>query len=160
MSIVSKPQRARAGEAGEDRVCRCGAFTLAEVVVSILIITISLAGMIGVYVQAAVRSEYSAYSLSAQMMAVSGMEQCRAAKYDPRGSPPTDALVSSNFPAQVTVLEAGTAGSTVMYATNTTKILTISSNPPMKMVRVDCTWRFPGRGLFTNSVFTYRAANQ
>jgi hypothetical protein len=27
-------------------------------------------------------------------------------------------------------------------------------------VRVNCTWTYPGRGVFTNSVLTYRAANQ
>jgi Tfp pilus assembly protein PilV len=159
MSNLFKPHQRGAGKAGNDRFCRCAAFTLAEVVVSMLIITISLAGMMGVYVQAAVRSESSAYSLSAQMMAISGLEQCRAAKYDPRGSPPTNALISANFPVRVGVLESGT-GSTTMYGTNITTILTISSNPAVSMVRVDCVWRFPGRGLFTNSVYTYRAANQ
>jgi hypothetical protein len=94
------------------------------------------------------------------MMALSGLEQCRAAKYDPHGSPPTDALVSSNFPSRVDILDPGTVDGTASYGTNTTTILTISTNPALKLVRVNCTWTYPGRGVFTNSVSTYRAANQ
>jgi prepilin-type N-terminal cleavage/methylation domain-containing protein len=135
-------------------------FTLMEVVVSVIIISLSLGAILSVYVQSAVRSEWSAYSLAAQMMAVSGMEQCRAAKFDPRGSPAVDALQSTNFPTRVDVLDVGTLNRTVTYATNTTTILTVSTTPPLKLVRVDCTWTFPRRGVFTNSVFTYRAANQ
>ena len=53
-----------------------------------------------------------------------------------------------------------TANGITSYGTNTTTILTISSNPALKLVRVDCTWTYPGRGVFTNSVSTCRAANQ
>jgi hypothetical protein len=94
------------------------------------------------------------------MMALSGLDQCRAAKFDPRGSPAPDQLVSSNFPSRVDILDVGTATGVVTYGTNRTTILTISTNPPLKMVRVDCTWTFPRRGQFTNSVFTYRAPSQ
>ena len=65
---------------------RCSAaFTLAEVVVSMLLISMGLAGILSVSLQSAFRSDWSAQSLSAQMMAISGMEQCRAAKFDPQG---------------------------------------------------------------------------
>ena len=136
------------------------AFTLAEVVVSIFLISLGLAGILTLYTQSAIRSDWSAQSLSAQMMALSGMEQCRAAKFDPRGSPPVDELVASNFPVRVDVLDVGTTASILTYGTNTTTIRTISADPLIKMVRVDCIWRYPQRGLFTNSVFTYRAPNQ
>ena len=128
--------------------------------VSILVVGLALGGLLSLYNQAAVRSDWSAYSLSAQMMALSGLEQCRAAKFDPRGAPPVDQLVSSNFPSRVDVLDVGTSVGRVTYATNVTTILTISTNPPLKMVRVDCTWMHSQRGLFTNTVITYRAANQ
>jgi hypothetical protein len=94
------------------------------------------------------------------MSAISGLEQVRAAKFDPRGTPATDQLMSSNFPPQTYVLDVGTSVGPATYATNTTTILTISTNPPLKMIRVDCTWFYPRRGMFTNSVYTYRAANQ
>ena len=137
-----------------------GAFTLIEVVVSMFIITISLVGILQLYTQSAYNSDWSSQSLAAQMMAVSGLEQCRAAKFDPRGSPPTDQLVSSNFPARVDILDTSSKSSAVTYGTNTTTILTISTNPIIKMIKVDCTWAFPRKGVFTNSVYTYRAPNQ
>ena len=136
------------------------AFTLVEVVISLAILGISLGGILTLYVRSAQRADWSGYSVSAQMMALSGLERCRAAKYDPHGSPPTDALVSTNFPSWVDILDPGPVNGNNSYGTNTTTILTISTNPPLKMVRVDCTWTYPGRGRFTNSVFTYRAANQ
>jgi prepilin-type N-terminal cleavage/methylation domain-containing protein len=136
------------------------AFTLMEVVVSLVILGISLSGILTLYLRSAQRADWSAYSVSAQMMALGGLEQCRAAKYDPHGSPPTDTLVSTNFPSRVDILDPGSVNGITSYGTNTTTIRTISTNPPLKLVRVDCTWTYPGRGVFTNSVFTYRAANQ
>ena len=136
------------------------AFTLMEVVVSLAILGLSLGGILTLYVRSAQRADWSGYSVSAQMMALSGLEQCRAAKYDPHGAPPTDALVSTNFRARVDILDPGTSAGMNSYATNTTTILMVCTNPELKMVRVDCTWTYPGRGVFTNSVFTYRAANQ
>ncbi|HZR20621.1 MAG TPA: prepilin-type N-terminal cleavage/methylation domain-containing protein [Verrucomicrobiae bacterium] len=139
---------------------RASGFTLAEVLISLVLIGISLGGILNVYIQSATRADISAHSVSAQMSALSGLEQVRAAKYDPRGSPATDQLVSSNFPQRVYVLDVGTSIGPVTYATNTTTIRTISTNPPLKMIQVDCTWFYPRRGLYTNSVYTYRAANQ
>jgi prepilin-type N-terminal cleavage/methylation domain-containing protein len=135
-------------------------FTLTEVLIAVLLITISLGGTLNVYIQAARGSDWSAHSVSAQMSAVSGLEQARAAKFDPRGNPSVDELVSSNFPQRVYVLDVGTSVGQVTYATNTTTITTIATNPPLKMVQVDCAWYYPRRGLFTNTVYTYRAANQ
>jgi prepilin-type N-terminal cleavage/methylation domain-containing protein len=137
-----------------------GGFTLIEVVISLVVISVSLGAILYLYVQSAVRAEFSAYSLSAQMMALSGIEQCRAAKFDPRGSPPVDNLVSSNFPVKVDILDVGTLNGATTYGTNTTSITTIWTNPPLKMVQVDCVWTYPRRGRFTNSIYTYRAANQ
>lgn len=135
-------------------------FSLIEAVIALLIIGVCLGGILSLYVKCGSRAEWSAYSLSAQMMALSGLEQCRAAKFDPRGSPPMDALVSTNFPPRVDVLDVGSVNGVVTYGTNLTTITTIYTNPPLKLVRVDCTWAFPMHGVFTNSVFTYRAANQ
>lgn len=154
-----------AGQAGQPTVGlgANSAFTLMEVVMSLAILGLSLGGILTLYVRSAQHVDWSGYSLSAQMMALGGLEQCRAAKYDPHGSPPTDALVSANFPPRVDVLDPGATNGTTScasYGTNTTTILTISTNPALKLVRVDCTWTYPGRGVFTNSVSTYRAANQ
>ena len=155
--------RTKAADHAEQHTVGLGAnraFTLAEVVISLAILGISLGGILTLYVRSAQRADWSGYSVSAQMMALGGLEQCRAAKYDPHGSPPTDALVSSNFPSRVDILDPGTVNCITSYGTNTTTILTISTNPALKLVRVNCTWTYPGRGVFTNSVCTYRAANQ
>jgi prepilin-type N-terminal cleavage/methylation domain-containing protein len=136
------------------------AFTLVEVLVCLLIMGVSLGGILAVYIESAVRSDFAAYSLSAQMMAIGGMEQARAAKYDPLGSPPTDLLVSTNFPVKTDILDVSSKSSAVAYGTNITTISVISTNPFIKMIRVDCAWSFPQRGVFTNSAVTYRSANQ
>jgi len=157
-----KLRRRRNKCAGDHRFSfgRRAGFTLVEVVISILVVGVSLGGILGLYMQSAVRSEWSAHSVAAEMMALSGLDQCRAAKFDPRGAPPTDQLVSSNFPARVDILDVGTSTGNVTYGTNRTTIRTISTDPPLKMVRVDCIWTYPRRGRFTNSVFTYRAPSQ
>ena len=154
LSIRGKTKGQRIGKAQN------AGFTLSEVVLSLLITGLGLGATLSLYVNAAMRTEWSAYALSAQMMAVRGLEQCRAAKYDPRGSPPTDNLQSTNFPVVYDVLDAATANGAITYGTNFTTISTIFTNPPLKMVKVDCVWRFPLKGLYTNSVCTYRAANQ
>jgi len=136
------------------------AFTLAEVLIAIMIFGLSLGGILNVYMQSAVRSDWSSLSVAAQFKALSGLETCRAAKFDPQGAPPIDQLVSSNFPVKVYVLDATGAPGVQTYGTNTTTILTLSTNPSLKMVRVDCTWAYRRGGLFTNTAITYRAADQ
>src|SRR5256885_4668002 len=88
-------------------VKRQDACSLVEVVVSLMIVALSMGGIISMYIQSAVRSEYSAHALAAQMMAIGGLEQVRGAKYDPQGSPATDELVATNFPARFDVLDVG-----------------------------------------------------
>jgi type II secretory pathway pseudopilin PulG len=140
-------------------IVSAGAFTLVEVVVSVALISVLVSGMLGAYVQSAVRADWAACSLSAEMMAISGMEQCRAAKYDPRGAPPTDNLMSTNFISRFAILDTGSS-STVTYGTNFTSVSTVDTNSMVKMLRVDCVWSYPRRGLFTNTVVTYRGPNQ
>jgi prepilin-type N-terminal cleavage/methylation domain-containing protein len=163
LNTLRQHLRAKAtGQAGRHTVGlgANSAFTLLEVLIALAVLGVSLGGILTLYIRSAQRADWSGYSVSAQMMALSGLEQCRAAKYDPNGSPPTDALVSTNFPSRVDILDPGTVNGTNSYGTNTTTILTIATNPALKLVRVDCTWTYPGRGVFTNSVFTYRAPNQ
>src|SRR2546421_11382291 len=123
MQFRAQPRRSPGDRGAAARPGRqAPAYTLMEVVISLLIISVSLGAILTVYVQSAVRSEWSAYSLAAQMMALDGIEQCRAAKFDPRGSPPTDALVSSNFPVRVDVLDVSTLNNVLTYGTNTITI--------------------------------------
>jgi hypothetical protein len=136
------------------------AFSLMEVVLAIALGGILISGMIVGYLQAAVRAEWSAYSLAAQSLAVMRLEQSRAAKWDRLANPPVDQLVSSNLPVTVEVLDIPVVGTNIAFATNITTVTIISTAPPLKMVQVDCVWAFVDRGIYTNTVVTYRAADQ
>lgn len=154
------PRRAATDEPTRAAAKRSSAFTLVEVLMAIGA-TAALAGslMVG-YVLAAQRTEWSAYSLAAQSLAVQRLEQCRSTKWDLLGYPPVDMLVSSNFPVQINTLDIPIAGTNVTFATSVTTIATISLNPPLKQIRIDCSWSFLGRGIFTNTIVTYRAPDQ
>lgn len=137
----------------------CG-FTLAEVVVSTALGAITIGASIYGYVMSSKRAEWAGYSLAANSLAMQRVEQARACKWDPLGNPPVDQLVSSNFPVQINILDIPISGTNIVYATNYTTISTISTNPALKMIRVDCMWMFMGKGPYSNSVATYRAPDQ
>ena len=144
---------------------RCGlsqkAFTLAEVVIAMAITVMSLAGVIMGYILAIRQAEWSAYSLAAQSLATQRLEQTRAAKWDPRASPPVDEVVANNFPTVPTnVLDMPVSGTNMAYATNFTTISDVTnSGYPLKLIRVDCVWSFRER-VFSNTIATYRAPDQ
>jgi prepilin-type N-terminal cleavage/methylation domain-containing protein len=125
-------------------------FTLTEVVVALGISALLFAGLILGFTQSAQRAEWSAYNLAAQNLAQQGVEQARAANWDPLAPAPIDNCTQTNFPPIGTnILDVPVAG-TAVY--------------PIKMIRVDCTWRFVKSGVksqvFTNTAATLRAPNQ
>jgi len=137
------------------------AFTLAEVVIAMAITVMSLAGVIMGYIFAIRQAEWSAYSLAAQSLATQRLEQTRAAKWDPRASPPVDEVVTNNFPTVPTnVLDMPVSGTNMAYATNFTTISDVTNGGyPLKLIRVDCVWSFRER-VFSNTIATYRAPDQ
>ncbi len=134
--------------------------TLVEVVLSLAIVSISLGAVVAGYIYSAKIAEWSAYSLAANSLAMQRLEQCRAAKFDVLTTPITDELVATNFPVDVQILDIPRSGSNIAYATNFTTITMVSMDPPLKMIRVDCVWPFKGQRLHTNTLATYRAADQ
>jgi prepilin-type N-terminal cleavage/methylation domain-containing protein len=142
-----------------DRRMRHG-FTLLEVVLAVALGAIILSGMILGYAQAAFRAEWSAHSLAAQSLAMMRLEQVRSAKWDTLAYPPVDQVVEANFPARVEVLDLPVSGDGIVYATNFTSITSVSTTPPLKLIRVDCVWSFLDRGVYTNTISTYRAPDQ
>jgi hypothetical protein len=132
------------------------------VVIAIALSTLTIGGTIYGYVLCANRAEWSGYSLAANSLAMQRLEQARACRWDPLGyNRYNDELVQTNFPITTNnVLDMPVAGGNVVYATNITTITTMSTNPPLKMIRVDCIWAFRGNGPFTNTVVTYRAPDQ
>ena len=124
------------------------------------IAAMTMTGAIYGYVQTTKRAEWAGYSLAAHSLAVQRVEQARACKWDPAGAPPVDELVSTNFGPQVNILDIPFKGTNIVYATNYTTISTLSTNPNLKMVKVDCVWKFVNKGPFTNTVVTFRASDQ
>jgi hypothetical protein len=135
-------------------------FTLPEVVIAGALGALTLGGIIYGYVISAQSAEWSSYYTAAQSLAMQRLEQTRAAKWDLQAEPQIDNLVSSNFPKSIEILDIPITRTNVVYATNLTTITTISTNPPLKMIRVDCSWNYAGHRLFTNTVVTYRSPDQ
>jgi prepilin-type N-terminal cleavage/methylation domain-containing protein len=136
-------------------------FTLVEVVTATAISALTMAATIYGYGLTTRRAEWAGYSLAAQSLAMQGLEQARAAKWDPWSSNTnSDLLKSTNFPPQIKTLDLPISGTNVVYATNFWTISTISTNPNLRMIRVDCVWKFRNKGPFTNTTVTYRASDQ
>lgn len=143
----------------ESARCR-EAMTLVESLVSVSIAVLTIGGTMNGYVLSTQRAEWSAHSLAAHSLALQRMEQVRSAKWDTAAYPQVDQVVTSNFRSITNILDVPVSGSNLILASIHTTITTVSAVPPLKMVRVDCIWPFMNRGLFTNSVMSYRAPDQ
>jgi len=138
-------------------------FTLVEVVISLGLAALTFTGVIYGYALTSDQAQWSACSLAAHSLAVQGVEQARAAKWDPAAWPPIDELGTTNY-TQISPLDLPVAKGNVMYATNYVSISTVSAMPPVRELRSDCVWELLNgtrtRGLFTNTVVTLRAPDQ
>lgn len=121
------------------------------------------AGVVYGYVLTSDQAEWSAYSLAAHSLAMQGVEQARAGKWDPRANPPVDEMGSTSY-EQVAQLDVPVAAGNPTYATNFVSITDLSLVPPVRELRVDCVWSLirgeKSRGPFTNTVVTLRTADQ
>ena len=144
-------------------------FTLVEALVSMMVTGIMVTGVVAGYTQCMRQAEWSAYSLAAQSLAMQPIEQSRAAKWDPYAVPPVDQITNSPTASfagttwtllATNILDIPISGTNIVYATNRTSVRTISTTPPLKEISVETTWRFMNRGVFTNTVVTYRAPDQ
>ena len=140
------------------------AFTLIETMISIAIIGLSVGGIVIGYNFACRQAEWTSYSLAAQSLAIQRLEQTRSASWDPLRYPPADDLMQTNFPVVYTNLDIPLTGTNTPYCTNTTTITLVSTNPYLKLIKVDAVWNFRWSNqrtrLFTNTVMTYRAPDQ
>ncbi len=134
--------------------------TLMETLVSMLIVAIVVSATINGYILSTNRADWSAQSLAAHSLALQRLEQVRAATWNISGETDVDNVTAANFPEIKAVLDLPVSGTNAVTATIRTTISTVSANPPLKMVRVDCVWPYRNRGLFTNTITTYRAAEQ
>ena len=131
-----------------------------ETLVSIMIVAIVVSATINGYILSTNRAEWSSQSLAAHSLALQRLEQVRAAPWITSGETDVDNVISANFPDVTSVLDIPVSGTNAITATVQTRITTLSLNPPLKMIRVDCIWPYRNRGLFTNTLTTYRTAEQ
>ncbi len=146
------------------RVLRA-AFTLIEVLISVVILALVMAGVICGYAQTNRFAEWSSMSLAAQSFALQGLEQVRAAKWDFWTNPATDTMPVpasgvTNYPAQVDIMDIPVSGAPY-YVTNYISLYQISTSPQLREVWSQCVWVFPPTGkAFTNTVITYRGPDR
>jgi len=133
-------------------------FSLAEVVIAMAVLALLIQGVIYGYVDSSRRAEWSCHSLAAQSLASQGVEQARAAKWDPQAWPPVDELAPTNY-VEVDTLDLPRSGLPI-YATNYISVMVVSTNPLVREIRADCVWNFLSRGRFTNTIITFRAPDQ
>jgi type II secretory pathway pseudopilin PulG len=134
--------------------------TLVEVLVAFVISGMAVGGIVSGYILANTSAERFGLSLAANAQASERMEQMRSAKWDTSSWPAIDELNITNFSNQVVKLESSWNGSNIIYATNFAQISTVSINPPLRRVRVDCVWNFRGTQVLTNTIETFRAPDQ
>jgi len=142
------------------------AFTLVELLVSIVILAMVMSGVIYGYAQTNRFAEWSSMSLAAQSYALQGLEQVRSAKWDFWTFPPTDLLpvvpvnvvgAIVNFSPQPDIMDVPVSGAP-FYVTNYISLKQISLSPQLREVTSKCVWIFPRTGQsYTNTVITYRA---
>jgi prepilin-type N-terminal cleavage/methylation domain-containing protein len=144
------------------------AFTLVEVLISLAIFGMMVAGLIYGYVQADKFAEWSSMSYAAQSYAVQGMEQVRDARWETDTDPVTDLLAMPvsgvlNF-TETNTMDVPSTGAPYNVVDNiTVTTITNAADPTLnlRMIRVDCVWVFPlTKKTMTNTVITYRAPDE
>ena len=137
------------------------AFTLAEVVVALAVGGLIIWGLLVGFISSSERAEWTAYSLAAQSLANQGIEQTRAAKWEPNSGTLNQLIDATDKPSPPLLMDLPYASTNWVMATNYTTIASVpGSSAPLKMIRVDCVWTFGARGPFTNTMVTYRAPDQ
>ena len=134
--------------------------TLVEVVVALGISVMAIAAIVLGYLFGIGTAQKSAIQLAATERALQRIEEIRSAKWDISSWPAVDELVVSNFPAQVVTLDLVGPSNVAVSGTNFTLISQISTNPPLKRIRVDCVWSYKGVQMLTNTIETCRAPDQ
>ena len=144
----------------------CAAFTLMEVLISVTILAMVMAGIIFGFVQTNRFAEWSSMSLAAQSYALQGLEQVRGGKWDLQRSNPADDWPApsngtiTNLPPQIDYMDVPVTGAPYSV-TNYISLKQISTSPQLRQVTSQCVWTFPRTGqIYTNTVITYRAPDR
>lgn len=135
------------------------AFSLAEVLVCVVVSLVMFAGVLLGFVQSSYRAEWSGYSLAAQAQAIQAMELARSAKWDVNDNPPVNELTNMVL-TNVALLDMPVNGTNRVYATNFVSLALITNGTSMYYkVRVDTVWPFTWKTtrVYTNTVIDYFA---
>jgi prepilin-type N-terminal cleavage/methylation domain-containing protein len=153
-------------------------FTLIEVLISFVVFSMVISGLVYGYVQVNRMAEFSSMSLAAQSYASQGLEQAKSAQWDyvrwpntnygsgtgdELGFPPS--MTTTNLTPVVDILDVPTTGNPI-FITNFVSITYVltsinPSNPPMRQIRSDVVWAYPWNGTTaTNTAIELRAPDQ
>jgi prepilin-type N-terminal cleavage/methylation domain-containing protein len=139
---------------------RQSGFTLAETMVSIMILGLVFAGTLLTYTRAEQRAEWSGYSLAAEMLCAKTMEQFHAVLWDTQTLPTNNGTL--NIPLTSTnLLDIPVAGTNAVWAVTTANITSFAGPGPCyyEMITVNTAWAWQGQN-FTNTLVAYRAPDQ
>jgi prepilin-type N-terminal cleavage/methylation domain-containing protein len=152
------------------------AFTLVEVLMAVVLLSLVLSGLMYGYVQANRMAEFSSMWLAAQSYASQGAEQARAADWRPREKsavtgpntwdelPPTNTPIigcGTNFILDIPIKGDPSTNDFAFFVTNYVYVTDILTNPYLRQIRSDAVWRFPLTGqVYTNTVILQRAPDQ
>jgi type II secretory pathway pseudopilin PulG len=164
------------------RVKALFAFTLAEVMVSLVILAMVIAGVCYGYAEADRIAEWDSMSQAAQAFAIRGMEAARAAKFNPwagwtnTGPDPGSQVElppeTNGQPSLIltNVLDIPIQGNPqtnmAFYATNYVYVTwypdtNAETEPPTLQIWSQCVWTFPFTGrACTNTIVTLRGPDQ
>ena len=134
--------------------------TLVEVVIALAVTGLAVGGIIGGYNFCTSAAQKAALIQAANARATERVEEARSVKWDATSWPSVDQLVASNFPAKTVTLDMSGSGDVTTTALLETQISRVSTNPPLKRIRVNCVWQFRGGPFITNSIETFRAPDQ
>jgi prepilin-type N-terminal cleavage/methylation domain-containing protein len=161
---------------------RRAGFTLAEVLIAVVIVALVFATILSGYMSGAKRAEWSGFALAAQSASVSSVEQARSAVWDiAMNKNQIASMALSGYTSNSTalggyvitgyvtnILDIPWKGTNYLIATNFITITLFPENnaatPPvqLQMIQVDTVWPFTDWGNFatryyTNSTCTYMA---
>jgi type II secretory pathway pseudopilin PulG len=135
-------------------------FTLAETLISIMIMGLVFSGVLLGYTRASQRAEWSGLSLAAEALCVRQMEQFRAVLWDTQSIPVLD-NTANIATSNIMILDIPISGTNVVYATNTFTIQNFTGAGPCyyKMIVAQTVWALNGK-VYTNQLVDYRAPDQ
>ena len=154
------------------------AFTLPEVLISIVILALVMSGILYGYALVNRIAVWDSMSQAAQAFAIRGMEAARAAKWNPwvlsTNTAPAPGISQDELPAetnglpslmQTNILDIPIKGNPLTnytyYATNYVYVTDISKVPRIRQIWSDCIWTFPlTKKHYTNTIVTYRGPDQ